>query len=156
MRSSVWLAPFVLLLTTSCSSQPPAPVLPPFDTTISVKDLMANVIDPAADGVWEVVGTIYTKEGAFEKAPATDEEWNAVKAQAITLVEVGNLLMLPARSGGNADWVKLAQAMMAQSKRAITAAEQHDKEGLFNTGADIYEACVNCHKQFDPAITSVK
>ena len=63
---------------------------------------MANVIDPAADGVWESVGTIYTKEGTFERMPANDDEWNAVKAKAITLVEVGNLLMLPERSGGNA------------------------------------------------------
>ena len=31
---------------------------------------MANVMDPAADGVWESVGTIMTKEGTFEKAPA--------------------------------------------------------------------------------------
>lgn len=130
--------------------------MPPFDTTISVKDLMANVIDPAADGVWEVVGTIYTKEGVFERVPANDDEWNAVKAKAITLVEVGNLLMLPARSGGDPEWIKLTQAMIAQSHRAIKAAEAHDKEGLFNTGADIYEACVNCHKRFDPAIYSVK
>ena len=90
-----------LLISISCSSQPPAPAMPPFDTTISVKDLMANVIDPTADVVWESVGTIMTKEGTFEKAPANDDEWNAVKASAITLVEVGNLLMMPARSGGN-------------------------------------------------------
>ena len=130
--------------------------MPPFDTTISVKDLMANVIDPTADVVWESVGTIYTKEGTFEKAPQTDEEWAAVKAGAMTLVEAGNLLMLPSRSGGNGDWIKHAQAVIAQSKIAIKATEAHDKEALFNAGADIYDACVNCHKQFDPAITSVK
>jgi hypothetical protein len=88
--------------------------------------------------------------------PQTDEEWNEVKAKAITLVEVGNLLMLPSRSGGNDEWVKHAQALIAQSKIAIKATEAHDKDGLFNAGADIYDACVNCHKQFDPAITSVK
>jgi hypothetical protein len=130
--------------------------MPPFDTTISVKDLMAHVIDPTADVVWESVGTIYTKEGTFEKAPQTDEEWEAVKAGAMTLVEAGNLLMLPSRSGGNDDWIKHAQAVIAQSKIAIKATEAHDKEALFNAGADIYDACVNCHKQFDPAITSVK
>ena len=130
--------------------------MPPFDTTISVKDLMAHVIDPTADVVWESVGTIYTKEGTFEKAPQTDEEWAAVKAGAMTLVEAGNLLMLPSRSGGNDDWIKHAQAVIAQSKIAIKATEAHDKEALFNAGADIYDACVNCHKQFDPAITSVK
>jgi hypothetical protein len=156
MRTSVWLAPLCLLISLSCSSQPPAAALPPFDTTISVKDLMENVIDPAADGVWDSVGTIYTKEGAFEKTPANDDEWNAVKAKAMTLVEVGNLLLLPARSSGNEEWIKLTLEMIKQSHRAIKAAEAHDRDGVFNTGADIYEACVNCHKRFDPAITSVK
>lgn len=130
--------------------------MPPFDTSVSVKDLMANVMDPTADVVWESVGTIYTKEGKFEKAPQTDEEWLDVKSGAITLVETGNLLMLPSRSGGNDEWIKHAQNLIAQSKLAIKAAEEHNTEGLFNAGADIYEACVNCHKQFDPAITSVK
>ena len=130
--------------------------MPPFDTSVSVKDLMANVIDPTADVVWESVGTIYTTEGKFEKAPQTDEEWLDVKSGAITLVEMGNLLMLPSRSGGNDEWIKHAQNLIAQSKVAIKAAEAHNTEGLFNAGADIYEACVNCHKQFDPAITSVK
>ena len=130
--------------------------MPPFDNTVSVKELMANIMDPTADGVWEVVGTIYTKEGTFEKAPANDDEWNAVRGKAITLVETGNLLMLPQRSGGNEEWVKLTLAMIEQSKRVLKAAEAHDKDGLFNTGADLYDSCVNCHKRFDPAITSVK
>jgi hypothetical protein len=156
MRLFRWLPPLVFLLSTACTSQPPAPSLPPFDTSVGMKDLMANVADPAADLVWESVGTIYTKEGVFEKTPANDDEWNVVRAGAITLVEVGNLLMMPARSGGNEEWVKLSQALIAQSKLAIKAAESHDRDGVFNTGADIYEACVNCHKRFDPAITSVK
>jgi hypothetical protein len=156
MHIRMWLAPLVLLTGISCSSPPAAPALPPFDTSISVKELMASVMDPAADGIWESVGTIYTKEGAFEKVPADDDEWNAVRAKAVTLVETGNLLLLPSRSTGNEEWIKLTLAMIEQSKRAIKAAESHDKDGLFNTGADIYESCVNCHKRFDPAITSVQ
>jgi hypothetical protein len=150
------LAVLLLCLSVSCSSQPPAPALPPFDTTVSVKDLMANVMDPAADVIWGSVGTIMTQEGTFERAPASDDEWNQVKASAITLIETGNLLMIPARSGGDAEWIALAQAMIAQSKRAIKAAEDHDKEATFNIGADIYDSCTNCHKRFDPAITSVQ
>jgi hypothetical protein len=156
MRISMWLTPLALFFGISCSSQPPAPAMPPFDTSVSVKELMANVLDPAADVVWESVGTIVTKEGTFEKAPATDDEWNQVKAAAITLVEGTNGLLLPARSGGSAEWITLAQATIAQSKRMIKAAQDHDKEAVFNVGAELYDSCVNCHKRFDPAITSVK
>ena len=146
----------IFLLNSSCSAKPAAPAMPPFDTTTSVKDLMANLVDPTADIVWDSVGTIVTPEGTFEKAPATDDEWDDVKAGAITLVEVGNLLMLPARAGGSDEWVQRAKDLITQSQRAIKAAEAHDKEGVFNIGADIYETCVNCHKRFDKAITDVK
>lgn len=130
--------------------------MPPFDTTVSVKDLMANVMDPTADVIWESVGTIMTKEGTFEKAPQNDDEWNQVKAAAITVQETGNLLLLPARSGNNPEWIALAQALIEQSKRQVKAAEAHDRDATFNVGADLYDACVNCHKRFDPNITGVK
>lgn len=157
MRTFVWLLPLCLLFSLSCSAPPLlAPALPPFDTSVSMKDLMENLMDPAADVVWESVGTIMTKEGTFERAPANDDEWNTVKAGAIRLVEAGNLLLIPARTGGSEEWVSLARAMIAQSKRAIKAAEDHDKQATFDIGADIYESCVNCHKRFHPDITSVK
>jgi hypothetical protein len=130
--------------------------MPPFDTTISVKDLMANMMDPTADVVWESVGTVMTKEGTFERAPQTDDEWDNVKAHAIMLVEAGNLLMLPARSGGNPEWIQMSQDLITQSKRMITAAEKHDRQAVFDVGAEIYDRCVNCHKKFDPAIANVK
>ena len=156
MYNRLWLAPLVVLINVSCSSQPSASAMPPFDTTTSVKDLMANVVDPTADRVWESVGTIMTKEGTFEKAPQTDEEWNQVKASAMAILEVGNLLMIPARSGGNDEWNQRSLELIAQTKRVIQAAEKHDKQGVFDTGADMYDACVNCHKRFDPAIRDAK
>lgn len=156
MRIRLWLAPLVLLSITSCNSQPSAGALPPFDTTLSVKELMASILDPNADVVWESVGTIVTKEGEFEKAPQTDEEWNEIRAAAVTLVESGNLLLLPTRTGGNTDWVTRTQAMIAQSKLMVKAIDERNKEAVFNVGADLYDSCVACHKQFDPAIYSVK
>lgn len=130
--------------------------MPPFQATVSMHDLMESMFDPAADAIWESVGTIVTAEGTFEKAPQTDEEWAAVRAAAIALGESGNLLMMPQRSGGSEEWVKLAQAMIEQSQRAVKASEARDKDALFNVGADIYESCVNCHKRFHPGVTSVK
>ena len=112
--------------------------MPPFQPTANMKDLMLNVIDPAADTLWESVGTIMTTEGTFEKAPATDDEWAGVRAGAIQLAEAGNLLMLPSRSGGSQEWIAESRAMI----------EAKDKDALFTIGGDIYDVCTNCHKQF--------
>jgi hypothetical protein len=150
-----YFAAAALLFAVSCSSTPAAPAMPPFETSVSTKDLMANVMDPTADIVWESVGTIMTKEGTFEKAPQTDEEWNSVKSSAILLAEARNLLMIPSRSGGNDERNTRAVDLIPQSQRMIKAIDAHDKKGVFDVGADIYESCVNCHKRFDPAITAV-
>lgn len=148
MRLSAWLVPLVSLLALSCSSPAPAPAMPPFQTTANMKDLMLNVIDPAADTLWESVGTIITADGTFEKAPATDDEWAGVRAGAIQLAEAGNLLMLPSRSGGSDEWIAQSRAMIEASNRALKAIESKDKDALFTVGGDIYDVCTNCHKQF--------
>jgi hypothetical protein len=127
--------------------------MPPFEATANMKDLMLNVIDPAADGLWEAVGTVITLEGRFEKAPQTDDEWAGVRASAIQLAESGNLLMLPSRSGGSAEWIKEAKAMIDASNRARKAIEAKDKDALFTIGGDIYDVCTNCHKQFALQLT---
>ena len=113
-------------------------------------DLMLNVLDPAADGIWESVGTIMTLEGTFEKFPQTDDEWAGVRGSAIQLAESGNLLMLPARSGGSADWIADAQALIEASGRALKAIDAKDKDALFTIGGDIYDVCTKCHSKFMP------
>jgi hypothetical protein len=127
--------------------------MPPFQTTANMKDLMLNVLDPAADGLWEAVGTVITLEGKFEKFPATDDEWAGVRGSALQLAESGNLLMLPSRSGGDADWIKYSKDLIDQSSRALKAIEAKDKDALFSIGGDIYDVCTNCHKQFAMQLT---
>ena len=109
---------------------------------------MLNVLDPAADGVWESVGTIITLEGTFEKFPATDDEWAGVRGYAIQLAESGNLLMLPARSNGSAEWITDARALIEASGRALKAIDAKDKDALFTIGGDIYDVCTSCHSKF--------
>ena len=109
---------------------------------------MLNVLDPAADGVWEAVGTVATIEGVFEKFPATDDEWAGVRGYAIQLAESGNLLMLPSRSSGSAEWIADAQALITQSQRALKAIDAKDKDALFTIGGDIYDVCTSCHGKF--------
>lgn len=147
MRQFAWLVSLVVLGAPGCGSPAPPPP-PPFQTTANMKDLMLNVLDPAADGIWESVGTIMTVEGTFEKFPATDDEWAGVRGSALQLAESGNLLMLPARSNGSAEWIADAQALIGASQRALKAIESKDKDALFTIGGDIYDTCTNCHRKF--------
>jgi len=147
MRQFAGLVVLAVLGVSACGSPAPPPP-PPFQTTANMKDLMLNVLDPAADGIWDSVGTIMTVDGTFEKFPATDDEWAGVRGAAIQLAESGNLLMLPARSSGSAEWIADAQALIEASRQALTAIEAKDKDALFTIGGDIYDACTNCHQKF--------
>ena len=146
MRTVGWLLPLVLL--SSCSSPDRAPELPPFQTTANMKDLMLNVIDPAADTLWESVGTVIDETGTHEKFPETQDDWDGVRAGAIQLAEAGNLLLIPARSGNSPEWIAQARAMTDAANRAVKIIEAKDKDALFTVGGDIYDVCTNCHKQF--------
>ena len=122
--------------------------MPPFQTTANMKELMLNVLDPAADGVWESVGTIITADGSFEKAPSTDDEWAVVRMHALQLAESGNLLMLPSRSNGSPEWIAEAKALIEASQAAVKAVDARNKDTLFTVGGDIYDVCTSCHQQF--------
>ena len=146
MRIFAWLPPLVLVVSVSCSSPAPAP--PPFQPTANMKDLMLNVLDPAADGIWESVGTIMDVSGTHERFPQTDDEWAVVRMHAIQLAESGNLLMLPSRSAGSEEWLAQSRALIDVSTRAIKIIDAKDKDALFTVGGDIYDVCTNCHRQF--------
>ena len=122
--------------------------MPPFQTTANMKDLMLNVIDPAADAIWESVGTVIDETGTHEKFPATQDEWDGVRAGAIQLAEAGNLLLIPSRSGGSPEWITEARALIDTANRAIKTIEAKDKDALFTVGGDIYDVCTSCHQQF--------
>lgn len=109
---------------------------------------MNAVLDPAVDVIWDSVGTVITPEGTFEKAPATDDDWAAVRASAVVLAESGNLLMIGNRPGGSPEWIAQAQALIDVSKRTIQVIDKKDKDALFTLGGDIYDVCTNCHRQF--------
>jgi hypothetical protein len=147
MRKAAWVLPLVLL-SASCSSPAREPAMPPFQTTVNMKDLMLNVIDPAADMLWESVGTVIDETGTHEKFPTSQDEWDVVRAGAIQLAEAGNLLLIPARSNGSPEWVTEARNMIDAANRAIKVIEAKDKDALFTVGGDIYDVCTNCHKQF--------
>ena len=84
----------------ACSGAAP----PPFRPVADVKQLMASVVEPAAEVYWDAVGTIIDANGVTEIEPTTTEEWDAVRNAAYVVAESGNLLMMSNRAKDGGDF----------------------------------------------------
>jgi len=91
-------------LSAACSPPPkaataipaPAPTLwGDLKPVVSMKELMRDMIDPAADNVFDAVGTVINARGTVEREPKTDEDWEKVRIGAVTLAEGIYLLKIP-------------------------------------------------------------
>lgn len=175
MGKSVWMAAAASALFVSACTQPaPAPpAASPFDVVATVQDIMLGIIDPAADHIWNSVATVVTREGIDERMPRTDEEWQAARHNAITLVEATNLLRMEGRhiakpgvrseypgielepedieklyQADRAAWMTLSQGLHDAAMVAVKAAEAKNTESLLGAGEAIDTACENCHKKY--------
>lgn len=133
-----------------------APDPPPFKPIADVKQLMNAVIDPSADELWDATGWIITAAGEEQRKPQNDEEWLAVMNHAITLTESGNLLMMVPRAKDGGEWMKRSQELIDAGTKAWRAAESKDVQKLFDTGGEVYVACLNCHENYIDAIKNAK
>jgi len=132
----------LLLFGTTCSPKPA------FKPVASVKQLMAATILPAAEVLFDAVGTIISSSGVEEIAPKNDEEWATVRNNALTLAESGNLLMIGDRARDKGEWIKLSQALVDVGMVALRAAESKNPEALFEAGGKVYEVCQQCHERY--------
>jgi cytochrome c556 len=134
-----------LMFANGCNTAPPPP---PFKPVADVKQLMASVIEPAADEYWDAVGTVLDAEGVHEITPQTQEDWDATRNHAYVFTEAGNLLMMPTRAKDNGDWMKFSQALIDTGLKAVRAAEARDRDAVFDAGAEVYDACTQCHAKY--------
>ena len=139
---------FVVACNRAPAPAPPAAPPPPFRPVADVKQLMASVIEPAAEVYWDAVGSITDKNGTVEIAPRTEDEWIAVRNSAYVVAESGNLLMMDPRAKDRGEWIALSQSLIEVARRAIQAAEAKNAKAVFDTGAEVYDACVACHAKY--------
>ena len=111
-------------------------------------DVMAHLLTPASEKIWNASGSIITKEGELSLAPTNQEEWNEVIFGAKVIMESTFILNRPDRAKGREDWVRFSELLEPIGKRALKAAENKDSEKLFVVGADLYQACVACHNVY--------
>jgi hypothetical protein len=160
---------------TAAPEAPTAPAASPFKPTAGIQDIMAGMIEPSAEFLWESVSSTVTKEGVEEKQPRTDEEWNEVRRHAIILTESANLLLIEgrhvAREGkqlddhgtpGNltleqveqaittdrATFVAFGQALHDAGAAMLKAADNKDVQAIMSAGETLDEVCESCHLKF--------
>ena len=143
MRTKLGLIVAAATRVASCAAD--APTGPPFRTDATVQMLMANMVDPAADLVWDAVGTIVDADGENHWEPETEEDWIAVRYGAMSMIEAGNLLMMETRARDQDQWIRLSEAMMDASTLMFEAAEVEDADRVFALGEEVYTTCNNCH-----------
>src|SRR5205823_11877397 len=114
----------------------------------SVKQIMKGITGPAATAVYNAVGTTVTSKGTEERAPRTDEEWEAVGNAAAALIESGNLLMMGSRAADQGDWLKQSQALIEAGKETLKAVQAKNAEGVFAAGEPVNLSCDNCHRKY--------
>jgi hypothetical protein len=166
-----------LMLLGACErTEPPAPaVASPFTPTAGIQDIMAEMIEPSAEFLWNSVSSTVTAEGVEDKQPTTDEEWNEVRRHAIVITESANLLMMDgrhvAREGkqlddhgtpGNLTLEQVEQAIVTERAAFIAysralhdvgasllkAADSRDAQAIVTHGETLDEVCESCHLKF--------
>ena len=193
-RSVHWSAGVLALnlLTTACSSQPAStssrqpeiassgsPRAPglwgDLKPVVSVKELMRDMLDPAADNIFDAVKIVSTRRGTVERTPKTDEDWNKIRIGAVTLVEGVYLLKIPRpfappgdeNNSAGPDATELSPAQIKTKLEADPVLWNAKIEALRNVGLEVLEivkrkkvdelwdaggnldrACETCHVEY--------
>jgi hypothetical protein len=144
-----------------------------FNTSATIRDVMNTLVDPQADALWNAVRFEVDENGAREMRPETDEDWLALRRQAIAIIEGGNSLMIPGRRvappGATTEfpeyeylpdevaaklaenpgaWDGFAQGLQASALDMLQAIDNRDADLLSELGAALDEACESCHKLY--------
>lgn len=141
----------------------------------SVVELMADVVAPTADIIWNAVGTTEGPKGPVETKPTTDKDWAELRKKVMLMVEAANLLAVPDRAvllpgqkftnppgPGDlppeksaakikAEWptfLAYAQTLQNSALATLKAVDAKDVDGFSEAGGAIDEACEQCHKRF--------
>ena len=172
----------VSALLSACSPSSPKPSPPPapalwgdMKPVVSVKELMRDMIDPAADYIFDAVKVETTRSGTVERTPKTDQDWERIRIGAVTLAEGIYLLKVPRaftppgeenKSTGpdatelsgaqikaklEADpvlWNAKIEALRNIALEVLEIVKKKDTAELWEAGDILDQACESCHIQY--------
>ena len=109
------------------------------------REIMATMVDPSANFIWQSVSIIVTADGVKEKSPRNDREWGELREAATLLAEGGSLLKKDRRRAGDSDWMKWSQAIIDAADTTFEAVDAKNADLILEVGEEIYSTCVGCH-----------
>ena len=118
------------------------------EVALTTKQVMAWVLDPNADLIWDSAGFEVTADGVEDLAPASDEQWLAVRNSSAAIVEVGNILLMPAHYRDDAVWGRRVKDLQSAGMQLLATAESRDSKRLFSMGGELFVACQSCHDHY--------
>jgi hypothetical protein len=144
---------------------------------LSIRELMAHIIDPTADSLFDAAVVDVSAAGTRTTIPESDDDWLKVERGLLTLAESSNLLKMP-REVAPADappeetppgkpaaeltpgqiqamidkdrglWNQKADGLRQAALGSIARLKARDAEALFEVGGDIHDACEACHLDY--------
>ena len=174
MRRALALAALLALAACGKPAATPAVAATP-QRLASVQDIMASMVDPSADSLWDSVGSTLTAKGYVDRSPKTDEDWQRVRHWAVTLTEAPNLLVMPGRRvaypGHKLDdadvkvieppasiqaaidrdpaaFALKAKGLQDAGRAALAAVDARNPQALLDAGGQLDTACESCHLQY--------
>ena len=118
--------------------------LPSHDVA-TLEQIMEASVEPASNAVFDAAAWV---NGVQVGGPKTEDDWKIVQANALMLVEAGNLLLMGSRMKDQGGWIVRTQAMMDAANKAARAAEAENTDAIFNAGTMMYLSCTGCHLQY--------
>lgn len=142
-------------------------------SNLSIRTIMAAMVDPSGDFLFESVADIADERGVTHKAPTTPREWEAVRHHLQVLVDAQTLLIVPGRRAAepgdrssnpavenepeqvqrlvdseHSDFVRRAQRLSEAAAGGLKAANARDTTALFAAITAIDKACESCHLHY--------
>jgi mono/diheme cytochrome c family protein len=144
-----------------------AGAVPAFPVTGTLNQVMRGILFPSSNVLFDV----QTKDpgagskGGTAKGDATTTStrygdvyspWQVVDAAAISIAEIGPVLMQPGRRCENgkpvpvtqADWKQYVQGVVEAGRAAYRASQMRSQDAVSDATNTISDACANCHRVY--------
>lgn len=113
----------------------------------NLRQLMLDLIHPSSNDILLLI---------YRGGPQDEKDWAAVRRNALTLAESGNMLMTRGRAPDQmldqGDWMKDAKQLADAGAAAYSAAQAKDSKALTKAGEELDASCTACHKQYRPNV----